>query len=315
MRRQLREHLAPLAQGGLDGLRVGVILVHRRIPDPDVQAVGIGEPGHALHHLHRRPREVRAVGIVVRAGRNQLDGIAAEDRQVAEVLLPDRQVPGVVGIGLGAVAELVAAQRILGGGGQDPGRPAGSRCPAPFAARGADSRRRTAPRAHRCREPPPPDSSPPSGRTAGNPPLPLAAGADCNPSACGPVKSRSADLSPTAITGTFVAGHAVICGQRIRVRFSASSTSIFTACLCLGEASGAQTTTALRKSSARLGIAQPRQAVRPTSARGAMQPTGCSRKRRRARDLSTRQPESELLQPTGCAPASGADCGRGLPTW
>ena len=36
---QLPEDLAPLLEGELDGLRVGVVLVHGRIPDPDVQAV------------------------------------------------------------------------------------------------------------------------------------------------------------------------------------------------------------------------------------------------------------------------------------
>ena len=37
----------------------------------------------------------------------------AEDREVADVLLPHRHVPGVVGVGLRAVAELMAAERDL----------------------------------------------------------------------------------------------------------------------------------------------------------------------------------------------------------
>ena len=57
-------------------------------------------------------REMRAVGVVVGPGRNQLDGVGAEDGQVADVPLPLRQVPAVVGIGLGAVAELMAAEGI-----------------------------------------------------------------------------------------------------------------------------------------------------------------------------------------------------------
>ncbi len=97
----------------LDRLGIGVVGVHRRIPDPDVQAVVGAEAGHPGHHLQGRPGEMRAVGVVVGAGRDQLDGVGAEERQLADVTLPLRQVPGVVGIRLGTIAELVAAERVL----------------------------------------------------------------------------------------------------------------------------------------------------------------------------------------------------------
>ena len=60
---------------------------------------------------------MRTVGIIIRTGWNQLNGIAAKHRQVAEVLLPGGQVPGVVRVALGAIPQLVPAQRILGSGG------------------------------------------------------------------------------------------------------------------------------------------------------------------------------------------------------
>ncbi len=50
-----------------------------------------------------------AVVVVVRARRDQFDGVGAEDDEVANVLFPHRRGPGVVGVGLGAVAELMAA--------------------------------------------------------------------------------------------------------------------------------------------------------------------------------------------------------------
>ena len=53
---------------------------------------------------------MRAVGVVVGARRDQLDRVGAEDGQVADVLLPHRDGPAVVGVGLGPVAELMTAQ-------------------------------------------------------------------------------------------------------------------------------------------------------------------------------------------------------------
>ena len=55
---------------------------------------------------------MRAAGVVVGTRRDQLDGIGTEDGQVAEVTLPLGQVPGVVRIGLGTIAQLMTAERI-----------------------------------------------------------------------------------------------------------------------------------------------------------------------------------------------------------
>ena len=114
--RQLLEDLGPFGQRVFDSPGIGVIGIHGRIPDPDVEAVVGGDLGHPRHHFQGRQREVRAVGRVIGARRDQLDGVGAEDGQVADVSLPLSGVPGVVGIGLGAIAELVPAERIFGGG-------------------------------------------------------------------------------------------------------------------------------------------------------------------------------------------------------
>ena len=55
---------------------------------------------------------MRAVGGIVGARRDQFDGVAAEDRQIADVLLEDGDGPGVIGVRFRAVAQLVAAQRV-----------------------------------------------------------------------------------------------------------------------------------------------------------------------------------------------------------
>ena len=44
---------------------IGIISVHRRIPNPDIQAVGIGHARHACHHFHLWSREMRAVGGII----------------------------------------------------------------------------------------------------------------------------------------------------------------------------------------------------------------------------------------------------------
>ena len=111
--RQFRKNLAPFAKRKLDGFRVGIVLVHCRVPDPDIEPVGIGEPRHVDHHLHGRTGKMRAVGVVVRARRDQFDGVATKHGQVAKILFPGWKVPGVVGMGFGPVAELVSAQRIF----------------------------------------------------------------------------------------------------------------------------------------------------------------------------------------------------------
>ena len=114
--REPPEDLAPLLEGVLDGLGVGVVLVHGGIPDPDVQAVVVEDLRHPGHHLDLRAGEVGAVRGVVGARGDQLDGVGAEDGEVADVPLPLREVPGVVRVRLRPVAELVPADRHLGRG-------------------------------------------------------------------------------------------------------------------------------------------------------------------------------------------------------
>src|SRR5438034_10046778 len=57
---------------------------------------------------------MRTVRGVVRARRDELHGVSAEDGQVPDVLLPYRQRPSVIGIGLGPVTQLVTTKGILG---------------------------------------------------------------------------------------------------------------------------------------------------------------------------------------------------------
>src|SRR3954447_20607215 len=60
---------------------------------------------------------MRTVGLVIRARRNQFDGVRTEHREVANVLIPDWNVPRVVGIRLWAIAKLMAPQRVFRRGG------------------------------------------------------------------------------------------------------------------------------------------------------------------------------------------------------
>src|SRR5438445_13732447 len=60
---------------------------------------------------------MRTISVIVGARRDQLDGIAAENGQVAKILLPNGEVPGIIGIAFGAVTELMSAQGILGSAG------------------------------------------------------------------------------------------------------------------------------------------------------------------------------------------------------
>ncbi len=113
---ELPEDLAPFAERRLDGGGLRVVGVHGGIPDPAFEAVLLGEARHLDHHLHGREGKVRAIGGIVGAGRNELDGVGAEDGEVADVAFPHRDAPGVVGIGLGAVAQLMAAQGVFGRG-------------------------------------------------------------------------------------------------------------------------------------------------------------------------------------------------------
>ena len=113
---QLAEDVVPFLEGRGDRRGIGIVPVHRRIPDPDVEAVVVEQARHADHHLEWRAGKVGALGVVVRPRRNQLDRVGAEDRQVADVPFPLGKVPAVVGVGLGPVAKLVAAERIPRGG-------------------------------------------------------------------------------------------------------------------------------------------------------------------------------------------------------
>src|SRR4029077_15942806 len=64
---------------------------------------------------HGRSGEVGAIGSVVGARWYEFDGVAAEHGEVAVILLPSGQIPSVIGVALGAIAELVSAQRVFGG--------------------------------------------------------------------------------------------------------------------------------------------------------------------------------------------------------
>ena len=85
--RKAGEHLAPFLQRELHGCRVRVVLVHGRIPDPDVQPVFVADSRHSAI-ISIGGGEMRAVGGVVRTRRYQFDGVGSEDRQVADVLVP-----------------------------------------------------------------------------------------------------------------------------------------------------------------------------------------------------------------------------------
>ena len=70
-------------------------------------------------------QEMRAVVGIVRARRDQFDGIRAEHCQIADVLFELRRRPAIVGIDLGAIAE--SGGRATDTGARRP--PAGNRPP------------------------------------------------------------------------------------------------------------------------------------------------------------------------------------------
>src|SRR5215472_3733894 len=57
---------------------------------------------------------MRAIGGIVTAWGNQLDGVHTENHHVAVILLPHGQRPAIVRIGLGPKAELMTAQGVSG---------------------------------------------------------------------------------------------------------------------------------------------------------------------------------------------------------
>src|SRR6185369_13344374 len=90
-----------------------VVLIECRIPNPHVQTILVTDTRHADHRVYLREWEMRAVGSVVRARRNELDRVGTEDGKIANILLPHRQSPTVVGIGLWPVTKLVPAQWVF----------------------------------------------------------------------------------------------------------------------------------------------------------------------------------------------------------
>ena len=108
---KLPEDLAPFFQRKLHCRRVRVVLIHGRVPDPDIQVVVGQKLRHPDHHLHGRQRKVRAVRIVIRARRDQLDGVGAEHHEVPDILLPHRQRPGIVRVRLRSVSQLMPPKR------------------------------------------------------------------------------------------------------------------------------------------------------------------------------------------------------------
>jgi len=110
---QSLEHISPFLNGRFDGVGIAVVLVHCRIPDRDIEPVAVSDARHFNHHAGGRQRKVRAVWQIVGARRHELDDIGAENRQVANVLVPHVDGPSVIGVGLGAISKLVAADGIV----------------------------------------------------------------------------------------------------------------------------------------------------------------------------------------------------------
>ena len=112
--RKVAKNVTPGAKLRGDGLRFGVIFGHCWVEDGAAQPVFLNDPGDTRHHLHGRQREKRAGGRVVSDRRQDLDGVGAEDRQVANVLFESLRSPCVVGVVFEAITELVSANRKLG---------------------------------------------------------------------------------------------------------------------------------------------------------------------------------------------------------
>ena len=98
------------------GSLVPVVGIQGGKPDPEVEVVAVGDGRDRGHHVDLGEREVVGVRGVVGPGRDDLDGIGAEQGQLAEVLFPFGDGPAGVGVGLRAVADLMPAQRIVGRG-------------------------------------------------------------------------------------------------------------------------------------------------------------------------------------------------------
>ena len=228
--RQLREHLRPLLQRELDLFWIAVVLVERGIPDPDVLRILVGKTRHLHHHVDLRQREVRAVGGVVRPGRNQLDRVRAEDREVADVLLPHRHVPRVVGVGFRPVAELMAAQSDLWG--RDDVEARRERGCEPRCMRNSRSSRPTPKSTPRASAPRTSTVGALRRRCVERDAVSFASGCSRRrpaPRSPAPAHPDAVASGPTAIAGTVAAGHWVATGRRTLVRFATSSTRTRTA--------------------------------------------------------------------------------------
>ena len=57
---------------------------------------------------------MRAVRLIIRSRRHQFDGVRAEHRQIANILIPGRDIPGIVGIRFGPITELMSTDCDLG---------------------------------------------------------------------------------------------------------------------------------------------------------------------------------------------------------
>ena len=65
--------------------RISIVLLECRVPQPDVEAVLVAKPRHTHEHLDRRKRKMGTVGGVVRPRWDELDAVAAKNRQLANV--------------------------------------------------------------------------------------------------------------------------------------------------------------------------------------------------------------------------------------
>ena len=111
--RQIVQHGGPVTNFVIDGLGIAVVLGHGRIPDGDIEIILVADARHLDHHLLRRDGKVRAVGEIVGDGWQQFDGVRAEDRKFTDVLVPHLDGQRIVRIGLGSVAELMAAHGVM----------------------------------------------------------------------------------------------------------------------------------------------------------------------------------------------------------
>lgn len=100
----------PFLQCEFDCCRIGVVFIHRGIPDPDVQSILVRQARHADHRFEWSGGKMGAIGVVVRARRYQLNRIGTKHGQVAIGLLPLSQIPTIVGVCLGAISELMTSQ-------------------------------------------------------------------------------------------------------------------------------------------------------------------------------------------------------------